>query len=201
VINAAPSVGLFDSLATRLAAANDQPRSVGVSATLHGEGATTVAVGVALSLAQSGVGPVLLVDANDIDPQLTEESGRTGVYGLSDYLAGRALADVVQAGGTPDLWFVGCGSPAAGRRARSEDVTRFLSDALSRFRYVIVDLPPTSAEAHVVPWLGSVDRSLVVVRRGGASVGNVRRALEVARNSRAVDFIANEFDGDHHSRS
>jgi len=200
MMNVAPSVGLFDALAARLAAATDQPRSVGVSATLHGEGATTVAIGVALALAQSGVGPVLLVDANAIDPQLTQESGRASSYGLSDYLAGRALADVVQAGGIPDLWFVAYGSPAAGRRARSGDVTRFLSDALARFRYVIVDLPPTSAEAHVVHWFGSVDRSFVVVRRGGASAGDVRRALEVAQSSRAIDFIANEFDGDH-SRS
>jgi Mrp family chromosome partitioning ATPase len=200
-MSAAPSIGLFDSLATRLAVATDRPCSIGVSATLHGDGATTVAIGVALSLAQAGVGPVLLVDANDVDPQLTEESGRVGTRGLSDYLAGRALADVVQQGGTRDLWFVANGSSADGRRARSEDVTRFLSDALSRFRYVIVDLPPTSAEAHVVPWLGSLDRSFIVVRRGGASIANVRRALEATRGSRSIDFIANEFDGDHHSRS
>jgi capsular exopolysaccharide synthesis family protein len=159
----------------------DHPiRSLLVTSAREGEGKTTVAANVALSLAQAGE-RVVVVDCDLRTPALHERFGVPNDVGLSSLLTspstpcnvlqhvqvdGTTIA-VLPAGPTPhdpaDL-FLG---------VQAAQAIRALT---AKFRYVVLDCPPilSFADAMTLPWL--VDGVLFVARADRTKAVDVKHA-------------------------
>ena len=87
MIESTAITALFDGVAARVHASTSPIRTLAVTSTLHKEGTTTVALGMALSLAAfDSTTAVLLVDANWLHPSLTEDADRSAGPGLAECL-------------------------------------------------------------------------------------------------------------------
>lgn len=169
--------GLFDGLAARVRSA--ELRTIGFTGAVSGEGASTLALGTAVSLAGLDPGSVLLVDANWLRPSLTSDAGVASGPGLADVLRGDAdLGQVVVPTGRPRLSFLAAGA-VDGDRPPLGGLPSFLDRALAEFNAIVADLPPALAgESVVVPWAASLQQLFVVVRNGVTPLALVRRAVE-----------------------
>jgi polysaccharide biosynthesis transport protein len=83
--------------------AGNRPKSIVISSSIPGEGKSTMAINLAVSLADTGA-RVILVDADLRRPSIAEYAGMEGSVGLTTVLIGRAdVEDVVQPMGTTTL--------------------------------------------------------------------------------------------------
>ena len=183
---------IFDGVAARVYASPRHVRSLAITSTLHGEGSTTVALGLALSLAAYDTTAVLLVDANWIRPTLTQHAGRGGEPGLANCLRGeKTLAQTIVPTARRGLSFLPTGDfgeeiPPFGHLAAT------VEQAHQRFGKIVIDLPPVLvAPALVVPWAGAVDQSYFVLRRAVTPVNLIRRALGEVATTRPPQLILN----------
>jgi Mrp family chromosome partitioning ATPase len=167
----------FDGLAARVRFAD--LRTIGFTSSVFGEGTSTIALGTALSLASLGPAPVLLVDANWLQPSLTSDAGASSGRGLAEVLRGDVeLSEVVVPTGRSRLAFLAAGDTTEGKPPLGA-LPSLLDRALSCFGSIVVDLPPALVgESMVLPWAASLQQLFVVVRSGMTPLALARRAVE-----------------------
>jgi protein-tyrosine kinase len=167
----------FDGLATRVRFA--ELRTIGFTSAVFGEGTSTLALGTSLSLAALGPAPVLLVDANWLQPSLTSDAGVTSGRGLAEVLRGEAdLADVLVPTERERLTFLAAGDTSENRPPLGV-LPSLVARALSCFGSIVVDLPPALVgESVVLPWAASLQQLFIVVRSGVTPLALARRAVE-----------------------
>lgn len=141
-----------------------------VSSAIPGEGKTTLAVNLALSLAQKGL-RTLLVDCDLRNPSVAGALGRENPCGLAAYLDGAAtMQDIVYEADTANLSVVFGGKPAANAAellARPK-AGEFLRLARKRFDYIILDTPPCSMLSDAAEVAELADCALLVIRQNYA---------------------------------
>ncbi len=143
-----------------------------------GDGKTTVATNLAISVALSGR-RVLLIDANfrraglpKIFPDMPEE-------GLSNILIGQGrLGDHVTSTSVPGLDVLGAGPtpPNPAELLGSSYLRDVVVDARSQYDQVIVDGPPVLLVSDAMVLAGAVDGVLIVCRYRVTSRGALQRA-------------------------
>jgi len=187
-----PTSAIFDGVAARIHTSDTPTRSLAVMSSLHGEGTTTIALGLALSLTGYDSSAVLLIDANWIRPVLSENADRLEAAGLAECLRGeRSLNETVVPAARKGLSLLPAGDfgaepPPLGR------LSAFLAGARASFGKVVIDLPPVLvAPALVVPWTKMVDQSYLVVRRGATPIAVIRRALAEIGSERSPHLVLN----------
>ena len=150
----------------------NRPRVVVVTSAAPGEGKSTVAVGLAVSLARSG-SRVLLVDANLWRPRLTEYLGlAASASGLTDVLAGGAeVNDVTLSTDDSRLRVLPAGPlPEDPGELLGSPVMRALLDGLREaYDVVVVDTPPLLPLVDGAAVSALVDGVLLVTRHGKTS--------------------------------
>lgn len=168
---------LFDGLAARIRSAD--LRTIGFTSAVFGEGTSTLALGASLSLASMSSGPVLLVDANWLEPSLTSDAGVESEPGVADVLRGSAdLDQAIIRTARPGLVFLPAGDLSQGRPPL-EALHSLIHPALPSFGAIVVDLAPALADESLVrPWAGSLQQLFVVVRSGVTPLALVRRAVQ-----------------------
>ena len=159
----------------------DHPiRSLLVTSAREGEGKTTIAANVALSLAQAGE-RVVVVDCDLRTPALHERFGISNDVGLSTLLTSPSTPcdalQQVQVDGT-NITVLPAGPPP---RDPADlflglHAAQAISALTERFRYVVLDCPPilSFADAMTLPWL--VDGVLFVARAGRTKAVDVNHA-------------------------
>ncbi len=123
------------------------PRVVVVAGALPGEGASTVAVNLAVSLARAG-NKVMLIDADLRRPRAARQLGLGSDSGLTDVLTGDAdLDQAARRWGASTLTVLDAGPlPADPAEALGSEAMRSLLKTLrDQHDYVIVDAPPAAA--------------------------------------------------------
>lgn len=166
-------------------AAGDCP-VVAVFGSRRKAGATTVALGLAATLARLDV-PTLLVDANLDDARLSQRAGASGAT-LNALAAGdAAIDDAVSTSALGALDVIGAAPVAEDRAAVGRAMPALLDKLRERYRAVVVDLAPflTSDLTRLV--VGSATERVVVVR-GRSRVRDLVRtvdALALARSPAA----------------
>lgn len=144
-----------------------------VTSTMPGEGKTTVAVNLALSLAQNGRS-VILVDADLRNQQV---KNRLGVsfrsYGLAELISGKVTTPedaLTPIRGTSLLLLAGdTRTVRAMDQVDSPKMQKVLSSLRELADYVIVDAPPSGILGDAAVLGRSVDKALYVVRYDGVS--------------------------------
>ncbi len=155
------------------------PQVVMVSSAGQGEGKTTLACLLALSLAQLGK-RTLLVDADLRNPQVTARLNLPPAAGLGEVLRGEARPAGVIGGvpGTP-LAVLTAGRPCATiiRGLSVDRVRQVFAELRQQFDYIVVDSCPTPLTDGLI--IGAcTDAALLVVRSGQSEEPVVRTACE-----------------------
>ena len=169
------------SLRTNLMFMNpDRPfRRILVTSAAPAEGKTTVAVSIAISLAQGGQ-RVCIVDCDLRRPRLHRIFDRAGDIGVTNVMVGDATVDeVAKPTVVPNLYCVPCGPipPNSADVVASEKFKRFLDDLSKRFDRVVLDSPPVVAvtDSAIVSTL--VDGVIFVIRAFKTHTATCKSAL------------------------
>jgi capsular exopolysaccharide synthesis family protein len=189
LVHERPTSGVAEaarSLRTNLMFMNpDKPyRRILVTSAAPSEGKTTVAVSVAISLAQGGQ-RVCIVDCDLRRPRLHRIFDRAGDVGLMNVILGEASVDeVAKPTLVPNLYCVPCGPtpPNSADVVASDKFRRVLDELSKRFDRVILDSPPVIAVTDSAIASTLVDGVLFVVRAFKTTQNLCRSGLRTLRD-------------------
>lgn len=163
----------------------DQPyRRLLVTSAAPSEGKTTVAVSIAISLAQGGQ-RVCIIDCDLRRPRLHRIFDRAGDVGLMNAILDEAdIDDVAKPTIVPNLWCIPCGPipPNSADVVSSDKFRRMLDTVGSRFDRVVLDSPPVIAVTDSAIASTLVDGVVFVVRAFKTSVNLCRGGLRTLQD-------------------
>ena len=196
----------FRALRTALLLANSgmPPRTILVTSGLPSEGKTTIAINVAITLAQRG-GRVLLVDADLRRPSVHRHLAdsrkvRDESVGLSHYLTGNCqLSEAIQSSGlisNLDLMMAGSIPPNPAELCSSEPMRKLLHELREEYSHVIIDSPPLLSVTDSTILSVQTDGVLLVSRSGFSTRDSLRRAKRLLEhvNSRLLGVVLNDLN-------
>jgi polysaccharide biosynthesis transport protein len=156
------------------------PKVIAVTSSASGEGKSTVASNLAVSIAQTGK-LVLLIDADFYHSSQQWVWNISTRYGLSDILERDIPLSVSVQAVKPNLMVILAGSTPSNPAALldSQRMSKLLQAFRNRFDYIILDTPPLSAGA-TTSILGKMsDGLLFVVRPKVADMNSISYAQEL----------------------
>jgi capsular exopolysaccharide synthesis family protein len=156
------------------------PRVIMVSSPLAEEGKSTLAVNLAVSLAEAGR-TVALVEADLRRPQATRYLGLVAGAGLTNVLNGSAALDDVLQHRQDGLVVLASGPtpPNPSELVASEAMARLLADLRNRVDIVLVDAPPLLPVADAVGLAPLTDGVLVCARYGRTRAEHLQLARSI----------------------
>jgi capsular exopolysaccharide synthesis family protein len=157
------------------------PQVIQVTSPNKGDGKSTMAANLAVSIAQSGK-KVLVVDADFRRPRQHKIFGLTGQVGIAAVMAGEAeLEAVLQATAVENLFVLPCGSRPANpaELLTSPRFAELLAALRGRFDFVVVDTPPLLAVSDPSVVAPRVDGVLLTIRVSKNGRPQAERAKEI----------------------
>jgi succinoglycan biosynthesis transport protein ExoP len=162
----------------------DRPaRVVVLTSSVAGEGKSTTACNLAVTLACAGA-RVILVEGDLRRPQVAEYMGLEGAAGLTDVLIGRShVEDVLQPWGTLPLTVLTSGPlpPNPAEMLGSTQMADLIASLRARAEMVIIDAPPLLPVTDAAVLARECDGALLIVRQGRTTREQVERSLETMR--------------------
>jgi capsular exopolysaccharide synthesis family protein len=141
-----------------------------ITAPRHGEGATTVAIGLATALAKDRNARVLLVEANLRTPGLSRLLPLPTETGLVDFMAGRATPEAL-ASRVDGVNFSVIGSGLVSSQVIDLDALESLLTRLRpQYDFIVIDAPPVNNYADTSVMATKVDGVILVVEADGTPV-------------------------------
>lgn len=134
-----------------------------VAAPNHGEGATTVAVGLACALGRERESRVLLVEGNWRSPSFRSVLPLSGDAGLSDTFGGRAAPEAMATRIEELNISVVAAGDTGGQAIELEVIDTLLARLRSQFDFIVVDGPPVNSYADASVLASKVDGVILVV--------------------------------------
>ncbi|MBI4320705.1 MAG: CpsD/CapB family tyrosine-protein kinase [Chloroflexi bacterium] len=180
----------------------EQTKLLAVASALDGEGKTTTALGLALTIAADLDVNVLLLDCNLINPSLSESVGAEEAPGVADWLrlnghapGHTALEYVTRRTALRNLSVVPCGRRVSNpsKLIRSASTADLLQTVRSKFDIAIMDTPSllSSSDARVL--VSCADAALLVVRAGVSTTHSVAKALSMMEGVANRAIVVNDF--------
>ncbi len=151
-----------------------------ITSSVPGDGKTTTASNLAVTLAQSGQ-RVALVEADLRRPRVAEYLHLEGAVGLTTVLVGRVeLDEALQPYGQHGLTVLTSGAtpPNPAELVQSQAMSDVLGKLKARFDVIIVDAPPLLPVTDAAPLTAQSDGALLVVRHGRTTRDQVRGSVE-----------------------
>ncbi len=168
-------------------------RRVGVVGAGGGEGATTVALGLARALSRDRR-RVLLLELDLERPTLDETLGLVpAAVGLRRYLAGRDDVPVLRRVRPAGFWVLsaGAGTDRGWPAVASPRLVALLRSADRVFDFVVGDCPPLLARDAVATLQDNLDGFVLVVRSRHLPREAIREAAALLRPERLVGLVLN----------
>ncbi|QEF99607.1 Tyrosine-protein kinase YwqD [Stieleria maiorica] len=153
-------------------------RSIAIVSSMSGEGKSTAASQLAISLAKSSGKTVLLVDADMRCPDQHDHFGISLEPGLSGVLTNQATLDEAIQTELGDLIHIlpaGRLKASPHRLMSPESMKSLVSDILDRYEYVIFDTAPVLSAGETLSVAASVDTTLVCAMRDVTRMDSVIR--------------------------
>jgi capsular exopolysaccharide synthesis family protein len=160
------------------------PKVVILTSSVVGEGKSTTACNLALTLASAGT-RVILVEGDLRRPRVADYMGLEGAVGLTDVLIGRAvLDDVLQPWGSSPLSVLTSGAlpPNPSEMLSSTQMAELIAGLRARAEMVLIDAPPLLPVTDAAVLARECDGALLVVRQGRTSREQLSRSLEALRS-------------------
>ncbi len=169
-------------------------KCLGVVSACPGEGKTTVALGLAVAMAQEPGRRVLLLEADLRKPSLEDYLGLPRQPGLGEWLDGSEGRIRVRKLGPqgPSLLSAGTFRSARPELLRSDRMSSLLSAAGSEFDTIVVDCPPLAPVSDSVLLQDLLDGLILVVRARYAPMDAVRKAVADLRADRVLGIVFND---------
>ncbi len=179
----------YRKLRTNLGFANiDHPaRKIVVSSATPGDGKTTTALNLAVSLAESGA-KVVLVDADLRRPTVASRLKLSNAVGLTSALRGDVtIADAAQPSAVAGLDVITSGGipPNPSELLGSNRTGQFFADLSAIYDYVVVDSPPVLPVTDSIELANWMDGVIVVLRSGKSRIPDLERVVEQLKMARA----------------
>lgn len=171
-------------------------RTLAVTSPDYGDGKTTIAINLAISIAMDLKQTVLLVDLDLRKPNMHEYLGLSPRTGLSDYL----INDVPLSECLIRPPFHRLNTLPAGTRVEhssellgSPKMSALAQELKSRYpdRLVIYDMPPVLRQDDVIAFAPNIDGILLVTNNGFTNKDSLRRSLDVLGDSVIVGTVLN----------
>jgi protein-tyrosine kinase len=159
----------YERLATviRRAQAESSVKTVMLTSSIHGEGTTTVAANLALTLAGRESLSVLLVDVNFRRPTLSRLFRNDAAEGLTELLFKEASWEaVIKETAQSNLCLLAAGKPPS-NLSQLFDLARFeeiLEEFRTEFDLTLFDAPPLLTYAEIPALASKIDRVLLVAQ-------------------------------------
>ena len=160
--------------------ASSVPQLLMVTSPEPGDGKTTTAVNLAITIALSGR-KVLLIDGDLRRPNAHRMLGVDRSPGLADLLEGEREVDTIQHTLIDDLFFLPAGEPSVPPTEMfdSERMSQLLALGRERFDVIIIDTPPVLAASDALVIATQCDATLVVASADGTDF----RALDQVKST------------------
>jgi receptor protein-tyrosine kinase len=175
---------------------NSGLRVVMVGSAAPAEGKTLTAANLALTLGDSYLRRVLLIDADLRKPALHHLFRVNTTSGLIDGLEAPADVRVVLRQVSSHLWVLPAGRPTSDPMAglTSERMRRLVQEARASFDWVIIDTPPLLLlpDAHLLS--SFVDSAVLVIRAKSTPHDLVKRAVDIIGRNRITGVVLNRAD-------
>lgn len=174
------------------------PRRILVTSSRLGEGKTTTAINLAITLAQMEA-KVLLIDCDLRRPSCHEVFGYRKEPGLTNYLVGSGeYDDIVRPTEVPNLFVIPSGPvpPNPIELLGSPRMRELIEMNRDLFEYLVIDSPPVLGLADAVV-LATLSDGLVLVVRAGLTPRDIaQRAKRHLRdvNARIIGAVLNDVD-------
>lgn len=155
-------------------------RTILVTSAGPGEGKTTVAANLAITLAKHKA-PVLLIDADLRRPRVAKALGVENKVGLTNYLVGDATLDeVIRPTSVEGLFTITSGPipPNPAELLHGERLSELLTTGLLRFDRIVIDSPPVIAVSDARVIARCTDGLYLVISMGKTSWRLIQRSLE-----------------------
>lgn len=171
-------------------------RTLAITSANYGDGKTTVATNLALSLAQDVKQTVLLVDLDLRKPDMHRRLGIEPKVGLTDYLLRDArVPDCMVKPNIERLSLL----PTAGTVDNSSEMlatpkmAALAHELKTRYadRIVIYDMPPLLTQDDTIAFLPNVDGVLLVVRDGVTKKEDLEYCLHLLDNTNLLGTVLN----------
>ena len=175
----------------------DKLRTVAITSAGKGEGKSTTALNLAITMSQDFDTRVCIVDADLRRPRLHRLLGFTPRRGLSDVLGGDALAeDVLITDSVPRLTVLpgGRSSRTPSEMLGSPRMRQLIEELKTRFDFILFDTPPVLTVADAILLGPMTDGVILLIQAGKVRRRPVERAVELLHNSRILGFILNRGD-------
>ncbi len=180
------------------------PRALLVASSVPGEGKTTVAVNLAVALAQQG--STCILDADLRRSSIAKVFHLKSVPGLGDYLLEAAPLESIltQAPGVPELTIIAAGKPVddPGKIINSEKMRALLRTLRTLYDFVVVDSPPILPYADGRALAPFVDGVVFVGRAGVVTRDAMARSIELleeVHGAPVLEVVLNGVDINSHS--
>lgn len=181
----------FRQILVSLELPNDRPGIIGVTSAIGGEGRTTVALGLATTMAGDFDRPVLLAEADLERPSLARWLALPPSHGLSDVLrGGDYLEDIISPVGA-NLMVAPAGSVETDSAALVRRVDALTFDRSDQLAAVVLDLPPVLNNSYTARAAGMADAVILVVRAGITPAELVREAIRRLGDNVPVGVVLN----------
>jgi Mrp family chromosome partitioning ATPase len=169
--------------------------SITITSAISGEGKTTLALGLATTVAQDfPERRVLLVEADLERPVLADDFGVAPSPGLTEYLlSGVGLQSAFRTTHLPNLHLVPAGERGlgVGRMVRSGEMAMALDVMKRTYDLVILDGPALLVNSDALALTDLADGTIFVVRAGVTPMSMVDRAIEQVDDGRLRGVVLN----------
>ncbi len=177
------------------AAVDRRMRRILITSSSPGEGKSTFAANLALTLAALK-SRVLLIDADLRRPRIADEFGIEGAIGLTTVLVGEvsfADAKLSRPGTTLDILPAGAVPPNPAELLTSDAMQALLEEASVDYDYVVLDAPPISSVADANLMSPLVDGAIVIVDAMKTHRSQLSAALQSfqAAGGRVIGLVLN----------
>jgi Mrp family chromosome partitioning ATPase len=176
--------------------AKSDHRVIGISSAVHGEGKTSIAIGIATAIAADTSEPTILVECDFASKVgFDEVFGMPPGPGLCEWLDGQRRLRLVQAAPLENAFVLPAGDPGP-------DPARFVfrlteSDLIDRlrpsFKNIIIDLPPMINIAYSSLASRLADSILLVARYGVTLEDDLETAMFLLGRDRVAGVVMNDY--------
>jgi receptor protein-tyrosine kinase len=191
------SIRLLRSRTERICAENDY-RVILVASSMPGEGKTTVATNLAMSLAMSGK-KVALLDCDLRKPSTMGELTNQKEHGLSEYLNGLVPLEEIINEPAENLIAISGKIPSddAAEMLGSAKMKELIDELLERADLIVLDSPPSSVIADAVVLSNLSDCVVYVIRQEYTRKSRILDGLNHLSNGKAVflGYVLNNGSG------
>ena len=172
---------------------DDGCRIVGVTSALHGEGKTSVAMGIATAIAGDTQESTLLMECDLERPSFHRYFNVPPQGGLSEWLDGAASLRVVRVPYLPNQVVIPSGAPHPDPARLLYQITEtgVISELKPYFRNIVLDLPPMLDIAYSSLASKLADRILVVARYGETLVEDLEKVVFLLGHERVKGIVLN----------